>query len=175
MFKKESKVFPCAQQLATTPWRRMRGGGGGELDIFPCFLELGTGWKWVVSFTPLLLCTWWPPLDRSLGGPQSQFVYDIEKWKFLAPSRLELRPLGRPSRSQSLYRIHYRSSPEFCIVIIIIKTMAFWDMTPCNFVDGYQQFGESCWLQLQSKHCINIYKPVWCHTQGVKVKVKLSP
>jgi hypothetical protein len=32
---------------------------------------------------------------------------DMEKWKFLLPPGLELRPLGRPARSQSLYRLRY--------------------------------------------------------------------
>jgi hypothetical protein len=35
---------------------------------------------------------------------------DMEKWKFLTPPGLELRPLGRPARSQSLYRLSYRGS-----------------------------------------------------------------
>jgi hypothetical protein len=32
---------------------------------------------------------------------------DVEKRKFLNLSGLELRPLGRPARSQSLYRLSY--------------------------------------------------------------------
>jgi hypothetical protein len=48
-------------------------GSGG---IAPCILDLRTRWKWVVSFTPQLLypqgkCPRYP-LDRRLGGPQSQ-------------------------------------------------------------------------------------------------------
>jgi hypothetical protein len=46
--------------------------GSGCID--PHFLDLGTSWRWAVSFTPLLL---YPrgkspryPLDRRLGGPQ---------------------------------------------------------------------------------------------------------
>jgi hypothetical protein len=31
----------------------------------------------------------------------------MEKWKFLSSSGLEFRPLGRPVRSQSLYRLSY--------------------------------------------------------------------
>jgi hypothetical protein len=44
--------------------------------IAPRILYLGTGWRWVVSFTPRLLypsgkspCC---PLDRRLAGPQSR-------------------------------------------------------------------------------------------------------
>jgi hypothetical protein len=32
---------------------------------------------------------------------------DVEKRKFLTLPGLELRPLGRPARSQSLYRLRY--------------------------------------------------------------------
>jgi hypothetical protein len=53
------------------PWKRM---GSGCID--PRFLDLGTSWRWVVSFTrwPLLPLGKEPqyPLDRRLGGPQSQ-------------------------------------------------------------------------------------------------------
>jgi hypothetical protein len=57
--------------LCLTPWRRMGSGCVG-----PHFLDLGTSWRRVVSFTPLPL---YPrgkspryPLDRRLGGPQSR-------------------------------------------------------------------------------------------------------
>jgi hypothetical protein len=35
---------------------------------------------------------------------------DIEKWKFLTLQGTELRPLGRPARSQSLYQLRYPGS-----------------------------------------------------------------
>jgi hypothetical protein len=35
---------------------------------------------------------------------------DVEKRKFFALPGLELRPFGRPARSQSLYRLRYPSS-----------------------------------------------------------------
>jgi hypothetical protein len=44
---------------------------------------------------------------------------DMEKGKFLPSPGLELRPLGRPARSQSLYRLRYPGTldtfvyPEF--------------------------------------------------------------
>jgi hypothetical protein len=44
--------------------------------IDPRILDLGTRWKWVVSFTPRLLYfqgkSPWYPLDRRLGEPQSR-------------------------------------------------------------------------------------------------------
>jgi 2-polyprenyl-6-methoxyphenol hydroxylase-like FAD-dependent oxidoreductase len=39
-------------------------------------------------------------------GPRTG-LDDMEKWKFFPPPGLELRPLGRPARSQSLYRLRY--------------------------------------------------------------------
>jgi hypothetical protein len=37
---------------------------------------------------------------------------DVEKRKFLTLPGLELRPLGRPARSQSLYRLRYPGSSK---------------------------------------------------------------
>jgi hypothetical protein len=42
-------------------------------------------------------------------GPKGG-VNDVEKRKFLILQGLELRPLGRPSCTQSLYRLRYRGS-----------------------------------------------------------------
>jgi hypothetical protein len=48
------------------------GSGGKNLHI----LDLGTRWRWVVSFTPRPLYPQgkspWHPLDRRLGGPQNR-------------------------------------------------------------------------------------------------------
>jgi hypothetical protein len=81
--------------------------GSGCID--PYFLHLGSSWRWVVSFTPQPL---YPrgkstryPLDRRLGGPQNRSGY-VKKRKFLTLPGLERRSLGRPARSQSLYRLH---------------------------------------------------------------------
>jgi hypothetical protein len=37
---------------------------------------------------------------------------DVKKRKFLTPPGLELLPLGRPARSQSLYRLRYPGCVE---------------------------------------------------------------
>jgi hypothetical protein len=42
-------------------------------------------------------------------GPRAG-LDDVEKRKFLTLPVLELRPLGRPARSQSLYRLRYPDS-----------------------------------------------------------------
>jgi hypothetical protein len=61
---------PCFE-LSTTLWRRV-----GEWMYRSCFLDLGTSWRWVISFTPLPLNprgkSHQYPLDRRLGVPQSQ-------------------------------------------------------------------------------------------------------
>jgi hypothetical protein len=55
-------------------------GSGG---IVPQILDLGTRWRWVVSFMPRPLYprgkSPWYPLDRRLGGPQSRSGRDGEK------------------------------------------------------------------------------------------------
>jgi hypothetical protein len=59
------------------------------------------------------------PEERSPGtywigdwvGPRSG-LDDVEKRKFLNLPGLELRPLGRPTRRQSLYRLRYHGSPS---------------------------------------------------------------
>jgi hypothetical protein len=40
---------------------------------------------------------------------------DVKKRKFLTLPGLELRPLGRPARSQSLYRLRYPGSFVLCL------------------------------------------------------------
>jgi hypothetical protein len=52
----------------------------------PCFLDLGTSWRWVVSFMPQPL---YPrgkssqyPLDRRLSGPQSQTWRWENSWPY---------------------------------------------------------------------------------------------
>jgi hypothetical protein len=63
-------------------------------------LDLGSGWRWMISFThrPLYRRR---KSSRRLGGPH------MEKWKFLTPPGLELLPLGRSARRQPLYWQRY--------------------------------------------------------------------
>jgi hypothetical protein len=71
-------------------------------------------YSWVVSFT---LCRLYaqgksPPytLDRRLG------LDDVERRNILTLPRLELRRLGRPVRSQSLYRLSYPGSQNWYVM-----------------------------------------------------------
>jgi hypothetical protein len=47
---------------------------------------------------------------------------DLEKRKFLTLPGLELRPLGRPARSQSLYRLRY---PCSLVTDVSVETSAW--------------------------------------------------
>jgi hypothetical protein len=93
----------------------------GEWMYRSTFFYLGTSWRWVVSFTPRPLY----PRERApgthcIGGwvedPRAG-LDNMEKWKFLTKPGLEPRPLSRPARSQSLYRLRYRGSRPFSIYL----------------------------------------------------------
>jgi hypothetical protein len=78
----------------------MKAYGRGYIN--PNFLDLGTGWRWVVNFTPRPL---YPrgnsPGAHWIGGwvDLKAGLDDLEKRKFLTLPGLELRPLDRPARS----------------------------------------------------------------------------
>jgi len=59
----------------------------------PCILDLDTRRRWVVSFMPQLLYPWgkspYYPLDRRLGGPQSQSGCDGEEKNSQFPPGIE--------------------------------------------------------------------------------------
>jgi hypothetical protein len=67
---------------------------------------------------------------------------DDLKRKFLTLPGLELQPLGRPARSQSLYQLCYPSSPlhyitkEKCICILTL------DMSVCISIYKYNKIAD---------------------------------
>jgi hypothetical protein len=102
------KVVPVLNWVSTAPWRCM---GSGFTDAR--FLDLGTSWRWVVSFTPQLLtsrergyCTHW--IEGWVGHGAA--LDDMQKWKFFTLPRFQLPPLGHVARSQSLYCLRYCGS-----------------------------------------------------------------
>jgi hypothetical protein len=102
-----------------TAWATARPWGNVCID--PYFLDLGTSWRWVVSFTSRPL---YPrgkaPGTHSIGSwvdPRAG-VDDVEKRKFLTRPGLEFQPLGRPARSYSLYRLRY---PGSMTIIMTLK------------------------------------------------------
>jgi hypothetical protein len=78
----------------------------------PCILDISTSWRRVIGFTPQPLSPRGKilryPLDRMLHGPENRSGLRREDVIHVVP-RLELRPLGRPARSHSLYRLCYRA------------------------------------------------------------------
>jgi hypothetical protein len=69
-------------------------------------------------------------------GPRTS-MDDVGKGKFLTLSGLELRPLGHPACSQSLYKIIIVIIVIIIIIIIIIIRPPLWSS------------GQSSWLQIQ--------------------------
>jgi hypothetical protein len=60
-------VLPMFHWVGTRPWR-----GVGEWMLDPCFLDLGSSWRWAVNIT--LLPLYLPyPLNSRLGGPKSRY------------------------------------------------------------------------------------------------------
>jgi hypothetical protein len=76
-------------KVAPMPWRRI---GGVDVKLH-AFFDLGTRWRWVVSFRPRPLyhqgkspCY---PLDRRLGGLQSRSGCGVEEKNSQPPPGIE--------------------------------------------------------------------------------------
>jgi hypothetical protein len=103
-------------------------GGSGCID--PHFLDLGTSWRWVVSFTlrPLYPGEESPvPTGKEAGWTSEPVDFrtgldHVKKWKFLNLPGLELRPPCHPARSQFLYRLCY---PGF-IAVFNVPSIVCW-------------------------------------------------
>jgi hypothetical protein len=50
---------------------------------------------------------------------------DVDKRKFLTLQGLELRPLGRPARSQSLYRLRYSGSRNSLVLRAMVYSCSY--------------------------------------------------
>jgi hypothetical protein len=99
-------------------------GSGG---IAPLILDLGTRWRFVVSFTPRPLYSQgkspWYPLDRRLGGPQSRSGRGGED-KIPSPCRKSnprtpiVQPLGQRYTDWAITVLNLCASPNIIRVII---------------------------------------------------------
>jgi hypothetical protein len=84
----KSKFIHGVIYLSTAPWRRM-----GEWRYISTILDLGTRWRWVISFTLLPL---YPlkssnqcPFYTRFGGSQSRSGHcGIERWLLGRPTRI---------------------------------------------------------------------------------------
>jgi hypothetical protein len=107
----KDKAIPVLSQLSTAPWRRV----GEWMYRSQIFLTSAlAGGEWLASrpgrFTPGERA----PGTHWIGGrvrPRAG-LDDVEKRKFLTLPGIKLRPLGRPARSQSLYRRYPK-----CVVV----------------------------------------------------------
>jgi hypothetical protein len=104
----------------------MEGHGGVDVYIHVFLASAVVGGEWSASrpgrFTPgerapdtLWIVGWMGP---------STGLDHVEKIKFLPKPGLELRPLGRPARNQSLYRVHYPDSH----IYIYIYSFKYWQL-----------------------------------------------
>jgi hypothetical protein len=74
----------------------------------PRILDLGISLRSAVSFTPRPLYSGErDPGTHWIGVGHRTGLDDVEKRKILVPPVLEIRPLRRLARSQSLYRLSY--------------------------------------------------------------------
>jgi hypothetical protein len=85
----------------------MKAYGGVDVQTYVFLTSALVGEEWLTlrhgRFTPG---------THNIGGwvnPRAG-MDDMEKWKFLTLPGPELRPLGRPASSQSLYRLRYPGS-----------------------------------------------------------------
>jgi hypothetical protein len=104
--------------------------------------DLSTNWRWVISFTPLPLYPRERPSSTHwIGGwvsPKTG-LDDVERRKIMLLARLELRPLGHPARSPSLYRLHYPGSlvTIYIILITVLSLRYKLVVCTCTGVEGY--------------------------------------
>jgi hypothetical protein len=124
-------------------------------------------WRWLVSFTPLPL---YPrgkspryPLDRRLWGPRAG-MNDAENIKFLTLPGLELRPLGRPARCQSLYRLRYQDRNYILTATIFdlraMNSTLFWYVNLYSACSQMQLSHEGKRVQLAFRRNATPY-PAW--------------
>jgi hypothetical protein len=118
----ENNNIPINSALCWQDLFNVKAWGSGRID--PCFLDLGTIWRWLVSFTSRSIYPWESvPRIHSIGGwvgPRAG-LDNMEEWKFLPPPGLELQRLDRPARSQSLYRLRYPGSLNHKIFFWILS------------------------------------------------------
>jgi hypothetical protein len=80
---------------------------GTELDHSrSCRAEVKSAWTYTLTQSQAPAALPPVPIDRRLGGPRAG-LDGVEKRKFLTLLGFALRPLSRPVRSQSLYRLRY--------------------------------------------------------------------
>jgi hypothetical protein len=85
----------------------MKTYGRVDVEIYVFLTSALVGGRWSASLSGRFIPGESDPGTHWIGGcvdPRSD-LNDVEKRKFLTLPGLEHRPLGRPARSQSLYRL----------------------------------------------------------------------
>jgi hypothetical protein len=105
----------------------MKAYGGMEVQLH-AFFDLGTRWRWVVSFTPQpLYPQWkrnWYHLDRRLGGLQSRSGRGSEEKNSQPPPEIETYNPDRPARS--LVTIPTELSQLLCLNKYMPQSRIHW-------------------------------------------------
>jgi hypothetical protein len=136
----KGKVVAMLNILRTEPWRRM-----GEWMYRSTFLDLGTSWRWVAGFTPLPIYIQGksPPDTHWIGGwvePRAG-LGDVEMRKLSTLPGLELRPLGRPARSQSPYQ-----NLLTCLLAWCLSELTQFSQQNLHICSTYSQYWENYWV-----------------------------
>jgi hypothetical protein len=86
----------------------------GEWRYSSTILDLGTCWRWAVSFTPRPLypreCRRRYPLDRRLGGPQSRFGRCGEERNLVPLKLTHLLHVNKTLRNVTMHSSSYGNS-----------------------------------------------------------------
>jgi hypothetical protein len=144
----------------------------GEWRYSSTIPDLGTKWRWVVSFTPWLL---YPrgksprhPLDRRLGGPQNSSGRYGEEECFLPLTEIEPRP-------SSPWPIPITSELETDKNIIQVSKMKFWEMlTKLGYLQtAKRNTRKSMKMELKGKMAswIRGHKDTWVDICRVEYKI----
>jgi hypothetical protein len=107
----------------------MKTYGGMDVLIHVFLTSALLGAEWSASHFGLFTPGERDPRTLWIGGWVGSIagLVDMEKRKFLLPPGLELRPLGRPARSQSLYGLRYPGS--LCVTVITLNLIGFIFLT----------------------------------------------
>jgi hypothetical protein len=156
-------------------WAPRHEGVLASGGIAPRILDLGTKWRWVVSFTPRPLYPHgkspWYPLDRRLGGLRNRSGHSSEETNSQPLPELETptnQPVAQryttelswlPKNLVNNFILRNRSGfDEVCsnasfevFTAVMIQVEVFWFVTPCSVVVvvGYQRFRAPGCLLLQ--------------------------
>jgi hypothetical protein len=116
--------------------------------IKPCFLDVGSGWRWVVSFTLWPFYAWG---NRSQFAPwigdcigRKSVLDDVKKKSFLTQSILGHWSPSHPVHSQLLYGLQYN---------ILIQA------SPSDFSSCFNECGWEISHDIVILICLSIYKP----------------